>query len=650
MTIFSKPTLVFILLIICSIAKAQTKEEDNLKVAEEDRVLLEYARSYTKVESEDRAKAFKISHDVLKRTKNEINRISAYSILASYHYYKYATDSSLVYAKKAVKLIGDKQDSVSLKSLSYFYLLLANASRDKNLIIENKKWCLKGIEVAQKCGDLDGLDKLKFSLANAYRNLGDVPKALEILKSPFNNKENPNHYGAIAHCYISLKNYPQALFYFKKILDFFDKKNNQKGKAISLMNIGAVYVDTNKNDEALPYFNRSLTIAKEHDYPLIILNNMVNISEIFQTKREFEKAKKGFNEVLAKAQELGYFKEQLYVYGSLKSIALEEKRYKKALDYTEKKNKIQDSIHNMQKDKEVAKLEIEYETLKKEKEIAILTKNQKIKEIEIKRQQFQKQTLTYAFVVILIPLAGLLFLYYQKLKNQSLLHKKEKEIGEQKIEALIRDQELKLIKNSISIQDKERKRIAQQLHDRIGGNLAAIKLQFNSVKKKSENLDVIYQQLDETYKQVRELSHDLIPKQFRHSNFTQLLKEYMKNIGDASKLDINVSTFSGNKINEIDHSFHDELFSVFQELITNTIKHAKASKVEIQTDIIDDSIHVIYEDNGKGFDISVTSLGIGLSNIESRIKKLSGVMHIDSRLKRGTIITMEIPRLLQQAL
>ena len=252
--------------------------------------------------------------------------------------------------------------------------------------------------------------------------------------------------------------------------------------------------------------------------------------------------------------------------------------------------------------------------------------------------------------MILIPLAGLLFLYYQKLKNQSLLHKKEKKIGEQKIEALIRDQELKLIKNSISIQDKERKRIAQQLHDRIGGNLAAIKLQFNSVKKKSENLDVIYLQLDETYKQVRELSHDLIPKQFRHSNFTQLLKEYMKNIGDASKLDINVSTFSGNKINEIDHSFHDELFSIFQELITNTIKHAKASKVEIQTDIIDDSIHVIYEDNGKGFDISDTSLGIGLSNIESRIQKLSGVMHIDSRLKRGTIITMEIPRFLQQAL
>ncbi|WP_254514275.1 sensor histidine kinase [Aquimarina sp. EL_43] len=223
------------------------------------------------------------------------------------------------------------------------------------------------------------------------------------------------------------------------------------------------------------------------------------------------------------------------------------------------------------------------------------------------------------------------------------MHKKEKEIGEQKIEALIRDQELKLIKTSISIQDKERNRIAQELHDRIGGNLAAIKLQFGLAKENLRKMDAIYQQIDDTYKQVRTLSHDLIPKKFRHNNFIQLLKEYMQNIGNASKLSIHISTYSENKINEIDHSFHNELFSVFQELITNTIKHANARKVEIQIDLIDNYIHIIFEDNGKGFDTSVTSLGIGLTNIESRIQKLSGVMHVDSRLKRGTIITIEIP-------
>ncbi|WP_024772378.1 tetratricopeptide repeat-containing sensor histidine kinase [Aquimarina macrocephali] len=649
MTIFSKPTLVFIFLIVCSIAKAQTKEGGNLKIPKKDHELLEQAKNYLEEENEEQKEAFRISHDVLKRTKSEKNKVIANSILSKYHYYKYATDSSLFYAKKAVGLIGNKQDSLSLKYLSSLYTTLSNASRDKNLIEASKKWALKGIETAQKSGNLEDLDKHTSNLAITYRLVGNIPKALELLESTLSYRENPNRYASIAICYLELKNYTKALFYHKKALDYYITTDNKRSEAITLLNIGAVYMDMNEDDMALVYFNKSLPIAEEYNYPLIILNNMLNISEVFQSKKEFKKAKKGYNEVLSLARESGYLEQQLYIYQRLKVIALEEKKYKKALDYTEKKNQIQDSIHNLQKDEEVAKLEIQYETLKKEKEITILKKNQEFKVLEIKRQQFQKQTLTYAFIVILIPLAGLLFLYYQRLKNQRLLHKKEKEIGEQKIEALIRGQELKLIKNSISIQDKERKRIAQQLHDRIGGNLAAIKLQFNSVKKKSENLDVIYQQLDETYKQVRELSHDLIPKKFRHNNFIQLLKEYMQNIGNASKLSIHISTYSEHKINEIDHSFHNQLFSIFQELITNTIKHANARKVEIQIDFIDDLTHIIYEDNGNGFDISVTSLGIGLSNIESRIQKLSGVMHIDSRLKRGTIITIEIPRLLQQA-
>ncbi len=643
MIIFSKPTLVFILMMICSIAKAQTNEDKDLKIAKKDSMLLEHARSFIKVENQDREKAFRISHDVLKRTKSEDNTVLAYYVLAHYHYYKYATDSSLVYTKKAIRLIENKEDSVSLKRLSYFYLLLSNASRDKNLIEESKKWALKGIEIVQKTKDSDTKDKLVISLAMNYKLDGDYTKSLELLTSTVVDKEDPGYCEGVALCYMELGNYEKALFYHEKALKRYKTMENNRNIAVALLNIGVVYLNMYEDDKAFIYFNKSLSIAREYNYPLIILNNILNICEIYLEKKDFKSAKKGYAEVLEIAKKSGYLKQQLYVYQSLKNIALQEKNYKVALENTEKKIKIQDSIKKLQKDKEVAKLEIEYETLKKEKEITILKKNQELKVLEIERQQFQKQTLTYTFVVILIPLAGLLFLYYQKLKSQRLLHKKEKEIGEQKIEALIRDQELKLIKTSISIQDKERNRIAQELHDRIGGNLAAIKLQFGLAKENLRKMDAIYQQIDDTYKQVRTLSHDLIPKKFRHNNFIQLLKEYMQNIGNASKLSIHISTYSENKINEIDHSFHNELFSVFQELITNTIKHANASKVEIQIDLIDNFIHIIFEDNGKGFDTSVISLGIGLTNIESRIQKLSGVMHVDSRLKRGTIITIEIP-------
>ncbi len=314
MTIFSKPTLVFILLIVCSIVKAQTKEEDNLKVAEEDRLLLEYARSYTKVESQDREKAFRISHDVLKRTKSESNKVLAHDVLATYHYYKYATDSSLVYAKKAVGLIGDKQDLLSLKYLSSLYTTLSNASRDKNLIEESKKWALKGIRITEKTKDITIRDRLTISLASTYKYKGDFTKALEILESTVVDKENPNYCEVIALCYMELENYKKALFYHEKALKYNKTMNNNRSIAITLLNIGVVYLNMYEDDKAITYFNKSLPIAREYNYPLIVLNNILNISEIYREKKDFKNAKKGYNEVLVIAKESGYLKQQVYIY------------------------------------------------------------------------------------------------------------------------------------------------------------------------------------------------------------------------------------------------------------------------------------------------------------------------------------------------
>ncbi|MBQ0740179.1 histidine kinase dimerization/phosphoacceptor domain-containing protein, partial [Aquimarina celericrescens] len=104
-----------------------------------------------------------------------------------------------------------------------------------------------------------------------------------------------------------------------------------------------------------------------------------------------------------------------------------------------------------------------------------------------------------------------------------------------------KDQELKLIRASIEGQGKERKRIAQELHDSIGGNLAAIKLQLNNTvingdKKNIKNIKTINNQLDDTYEQVRNLSHTLVPKKFSKNNFCDVLEEYFNNIGGATDL------------------------------------------------------------------------------------------------------------------
>ncbi len=643
MLAFSKFILVLTLIGMSSVAYSQKKTEDRL----DERKLLEKSLEYLEKESKEYEKAYEIGHNILQNTKSKHNKILSFKTLSLYHYYKYTSDSAIFYANKGLELTSSRKDSSSLKLSSRFYLILSQASRDKGLIEDSKKWALKGIEIVKAFKNKEKLIEHELNLARTYRIKGNTPKALELFKTAAKRRTDPAIYTSIAICYLDLKKFEQALFYHKKTLKIYDTistiANRNRKKAVVLLNIGAVYSEMHKNKKALSYFNKSLEIAKAYNYPLISLNDMLNIGVVLEDEKEFTEAKNVYKDALSLAKYKGYLKQQSFAYQRLKEIAVLEKNYKDALRYTEKNKKLNDSIGSLQKDEEIAKLEIQYETLKKEKEISNLKKDQQLRNLEINREQSQKKIMLFGFIIILIPLTGMLVQYYQKLKHQSLLNQKQKELGEQKIEALIRNQELKLIRNSINAQYKERKRIAKELHDRIGGNLAAIKLQFSSIKENKKILNPIYHQIDDTYQQVRVISHDLIPKKFNHNDFTQVVKEYMNNIGEASNLTIHISTYQEDEINRMDLSFHNELFSVFQELITNTIKHANANMVEIQIDFIYDHLNIIFEDNGKGFNPYTKSSGIGLSNIENRVKKLSGHLNIDSNKVRGTIVRIEIP-------
>ncbi|MEW7277274.1 tetratricopeptide repeat protein [Aquimarina sp. 2201CG1-2-11] len=639
-------SILFILLMVCYVTNAQQEINTTSKIAVNDSLLLETAETYVKKEA-DREKSFNIGHDILKRTQIFHHKVHANRILSNYHYYKYATDSAIYYAKNAIALIGNKQDSISLRFLSSLYMALSHASRDKNLLKDSKKWALEGIKTSEKIDDSIYMGQHISNLALIERKMGNPKKAIELLKSALKYKEYPNYYASIAICYLDLKNYDQSLFFQKKELDFSKKNNNQRSIAIALLNIGNIYLEKHKDDEALTYFNKSIKISKEYNYPLITLNNMINIGEVFKNKKDFSKAKENYFEVLSIAKKSGYLMQQTYVYQQLKDIALEEKKFEKALTYTEKKNLIQDSINRMQKDNEISKLEVEYETLKKEKEITVLKKDQELKTLELQQQQSQKKIIAYAFGIILIPLIGLLFLYYQKLQAQSELNKKQEEINEQKISSLLKEQELKLIKASIKGQDNERKRIAQELHDSIGGNLAAIKLQLNNKENKEENIHFlsINEQIDDTYEKVRELSHNLIPKKFSENNFCDVLEEYCSNIGNARNFSSSFIAHPRTKIDDLNEQLQIEVFKIIQELITNTIKHAKASCIELQLNLVDNILNILFEDNGIGFSVEKNINGIGFKNIKSRLNKISGTLHIDSMLKRGTIINIEIPNL-----
>ncbi|WP_109436562.1 ATP-binding protein [Aquimarina sp. AU119] len=301
------------------------------------------------------------------------------------------------------------------------------------------------------------------------------------------------------------------------------------------------------------------------------------------------------------------------------------------------------SLKQTQLLKENEILSLRKEQLVKENEILSLRKEQSLKENEIARQRAVKKTILIAFIIILIPIIVLLYVYFQKLRAQHKLRDKQEEINQQKVTSLIKNQELKLIKASITGEHKERERIAQELHDSIGGNLSSIKLQLANFNEGTFNYDKIVNQIDETYELARDMSHNLIPKKFVQNPFTNLIEEYVENLNSTRNHHIICDLYPVEELNMINENLQVEIFKIIQELLTNTIKHANADKITIQLNHFEDAIKLLFEDDGVGFVVSKNRFGIGLTNIKNRLKKLAGEMHIDSTPKRGTIVNIDIP-------
>ncbi|MDR7212053.1 sensor histidine kinase [Flavobacterium piscis] len=646
--------------------------------------------------------AFNNAKTFLKKAKYPANKASVILLQAYYYDKKAILDSSIYFTNEALKYNTKiTNDSLKNRLFSLGYNLMGLNYKKKGLFDISKKWHLKGLEVSQKYKETNLYYTHLHGLAGVYNALGDNANALKSYKECLEYKKDEEiclgSYINIGNIYSDLKEYDKANYYYNQGKQLSEKTNNQQAKAVITLSIGANYQLQQKVNDAISMYSEAVTIADKNELNQIGLIARGNIGDTYIDLKKYKEAKDIFSAALQKAITFGYLDNQVYFYDELKKIALLQDDYKSAFAYLNKSTKLKDSINKAQQITEINELEIKYKTAQREKEIrllqfdnttkklklekqeeaienmnlqeqisqkitentilffqnssqkklseiSLLKKDQQLKSLEINQQKETKLLTIFGFLIVLIPIIGLLLQYYKRLKTQRLLNIQQAEISTQNINNLLKDQELKLIKASISGQDKERQRISQELHDSIGGNLAAIKLQLNhlviSSSPKIKNLTAL---LDETYQQVRNLSHTLIPKKFKHHKFCEVLESYLTNIGEASNVKTTFTVYPKKDIDTLNEEIQIEIFKIIQELLTNTIKHANASKIDLQLNLIENILNILFEDNGIGFNTDNHKPGIGFLNLESRIDKLNGSFVIDSKLKRGTIANIEIP-------
>ena len=209
-------------------------------------------------------------------------------------------------------------------------------------------------------------------------------------------------------------------------------------------------------------------------------------------------------------------------------------------------------------------------------------------------------------------------------------------------------QEQKRINTVIETQEKERRRIAEELHDSVGQMLALIKLNFSRLESEAQLkldnhrlLTQTSQLLDESCNEVRNISHNLMPPDFRRMTLVEIIEKLVKKMLNVNECSYQFHAYDVSAT--LPEAIKFTIYRIIQEILHNIVKHAAASNISVNLTQLEDGINLMVEDNGKGFDKSMVTMGLGLKNIHSRVQLLNGYFDIDSSLRRGTIYNITIP-------
>jgi two-component system NarL family sensor kinase len=317
----------------------------------------------------------------------------------------------------------------------------------------------------------------------------------------------------------------------------------------------------------------------------------------------------------------------------------QEGRYDAALRHHESYYTMRDSLLTAAMRKHMDSLNVRYETARKEAHIA--------------EQALQIEARTHQRNMLLIAVAGLLWFgtflvlyFWNRNRLTRRLALQEAQMNQQRIAQLEQEKQLLAMHSMIEGQEAERLRIAQDLHDGLGGLLGTVKAHFSVIQQHIDELESIdvYRKVDKLIdtasQEVRRISHNMAPHALRFGGLKDALDDLVlqfRKQGLAVQLDWNGTA------DRLPEKTEVMLFRIAQELTNNVVKHAHAKTLMIQVVRSEEQLTLTVEDDGRGFEEDKLENGLGLQSIRSRVTYLNGSLDILSEYDVGTTVTVQIP-------
>lgn len=534
----------------------------------------------------------------------------------------------------------------------------------------------------------------KASIANIWLAHGQHEEAVEVFLESIAMMEKSNSdnkweavgslYEGVASVYYELGQNDEVLTYDLKALESFRRFTNFHRISFAELFVTADYINLNRFDEARSHLKAAELLVREEKMPDLNYKFHVEYGRLYQKTSKLDSAVHHFFEALRYAGETGskfkemdvsrqlgflyrdlkdfsnsalYLEKGLEISRQLKNKRVEAENIKKlaevyaaweqpekAAEYYAAYIHLHDSLQLSETQVKISEIENQYQNRLKSDSILVLQKNNELQRMALHKKGYQIFLVIAGAVLTLI----LISLLYRNLQHRHKILRQAHELHGQQILQMQQERQLVAAQSLMKGQEEERSRLARDLHDGVGGLLSGVKLNLSNMKGNgfqsdgnAQAIHTIIGQLDCSIEELRRVSHNMMPETLIKYGLREALENYCESIHLSGDPEIILQTY-GLEV-RMDQDAEIILYRLVQELLTNTIKHAEASRVLVQLIREDDRISLTVEDDGKGFDPEREDFcgGAGLYNIRARADYLNGSVDIHSIPGEGTSVTVE---------
>jgi signal transduction histidine kinase len=556
------------------------------------------------------------------------------------------------------------------KALHYTAIVYSDENRFEESLLHYRK----AIQVYERIQNSRGIGSCYGNIGNVFLYQGKLDSAvvyyqigIKIFEQHAIEDGLSTFYGNAGSVFQRLKQYDHAAAYFDKALNVAVAEQDSVTICRALTNKGALLFDLMRYDESIRVLKRSLSIAEKVDDDYSIQNNNINLAECYQSKGLYREAiayglkaldyamhvgtpfdiadiKKTVGDLYAAAGQLKegerYYLQALTLAEDIRALEIEagacyslqalyarQQNYKEAYRFQGLAKQYQDSILSEKQLKTINELEVRYQTERKDKELA---------QYDLRLQKGEKYVIySVGTAVIAVFITWLIVVYY---RNKRKMYIRE-------LDSVRKEKEVQVLQALMEGEEKERARIASDLHDEVSGMVAATKLLLTALARTSPTLRLdngyrkVIHLLDETAVRIRNTAHNLLPEVLMQNGLEGALQRFCQNISHDGSLA--VSFYAIGNVPRYSPGFELAVYRIVQELLNNVMKHAMATSVLVQISAYETILSVSVEDNGTGFTNEHKSNGTGLKSLQARVKALNGTMDISSREGQGVSVYIE---------